>query len=127
MKPSSFALRQGSVAAAWGGPTRPDRRSQPAFTLIELLVVIAILALPSGHSLGQTYGDFGYTVSGSNVTIASYTGSGGAVSIPSLIPGVGTVTAIGDQAFYENGNLTSVTIPGTVTSIGSQAFVRCTA
>lgn len=35
------------------------------------------------------------------------------------------VTAIGEKAFYECKNLTSVMIPASVTSIGSEAFYRC--
>ena len=37
-----------------------------------------------------------------------------------------TVTAIGSNAFAENGSLTSITIPDTVTSIGDGAFSGCT-
>ena len=36
-----------------------------------------------------------------------------------------SVTSIGQSAFYEATNLTSVTIPDSVTSIGSEAFSRC--
>lgn len=37
-----------------------------------------------------------------------------------------TVTAVGDLSFYENSNLTAVTIPGSVTTIGNSAFYMCT-
>ena len=36
-----------------------------------------------------------------------------------------TVTAIGESAFYELTNLTSITIPNSVTSIGESAFANC--
>ena len=35
------------------------------------------------------------------------------------------ITSIGDEAFYWNNNLTSITIPDSVTSIGQQAFMSC--
>ena len=44
--------------------------------------------------------------------------------IPSEIDGY-TVTSIGSSAFYECGDLTSVTIPNSVTNIGSSAFEGC--
>jgi len=57
-------------------------------------------------------------------TITGYTGSGGAVVIPSSINGV-AVRAIGNNAFKSN-PLTSITIPSGVTSIGNGAFYYCT-
>ena len=80
----------------------------------------------SGRGIGQTYNGFSYSVSGTDITITGYTGSG-AATIPSSIPGVdGTVTSIGGSAFQRIAGLTSVTIPGSVTSIGSSAFWACT-
>ena len=43
----------------------------------------------------------------------------------SIIPSDGSVTSIGDEAFYNCSGLTSVTIPDSVTSIGSYAFGGC--
>ncbi len=62
-----------------------------------------------------------FTFSISNgATITGYTGSGGAVTIPSTIAG-DPVTAIAASAFQGKG-LTSLTIPGSVMTIGSSAF-----
>jgi hypothetical protein len=36
-----------------------------------------------------------------------------------------SVTSIGDWAFYQCENLTSLTIPNSVTSIGKSAFYKC--
>ena len=69
--------------------------------------------------------DFTYTINGNTITITGYTGAGGAVSIPNTINGL-PVTSIGNYAFYQCPNLTSVTIPNSVTSIGAGAFYYCT-
>ncbi len=46
--------------------------------------------------------------------------------ITSEIPGNGSVSIIGDGAFFGCKNLTSITIPDSVTSIGKRAFSECT-
>jgi uncharacterized delta-60 repeat protein len=66
-----------------------------------------------------------YTNNNGTITITKYTGSGGAVSIPSTIYGL-PVTSIGHGAFASCASLTSVTIGTNVTSIGDQAFSNCT-
>ena len=43
----------------------------------------------------------------------------------SVIPTDGSVTSIGEFAFYECSKLTSITIPNGVTSIGESAFEGC--
>ena len=43
----------------------------------------------------------------------------------SIIPADGSVTSIGDFAFYSCGGLTSITIPDSVVSIGHSAFSGC--
>ena len=44
----------------------------------------------------------------------------------SIIPSDGSVTRIGDEAFYNCSSLTSITIPDSVTSIGDRVFRNCT-
>ena len=70
----------------------------------------------------------GYTVedNGSGVTITATDSAvlTGSITIPSEI-GEKQVTAIAAQAFMNNGDLTSVTIPNTVTTIGDYAFQGC--
>jgi hypothetical protein len=68
---------------------------------------------------------FNYTSDGHTITIIRYTGPGGAVVIQATIIGL-PVTRIGNNAFYGNTNLTSVTIPYSVTDIGGVAFRYCT-
>ena len=85
------------------------------------VLLISLFGL-SGRGFGQTYDGFSYSrTSPGGVTITGYSGPGGAVSIPSSIPEVGTVIAIGSQAF-ESCGLSSVTIPNSVTNIGDDAF-----
>ena len=65
---------------------------------------------------GMISGEFLYIGS----TITRYTGSGGAVTIPSIINGT-PVTSIESNAFYDK-RLTSVTIPDSVIHISENAF-----
>jgi hypothetical protein len=67
---------------------------------------------------------FNFTTNNGTITITKYTGSGGAVVIPSTTNGW-PVTCIGDYAFTSCSGLTKVTIPDTVTSIGFEAFAWC--
>ncbi len=63
------------------------------------------------------------TVNGS-VTITKYSGHDGVVTIPDKINAL-PVTNIGDGAFINCTNLTSITIPNSVTNIGLGAFNWC--
>lgn len=70
------------------------------------------------------YGNFGYSINGSTVTITQYTGSGVSVTIPEKINGK-QVTVIGSAAFRSCNSLESVVIPDSVTTIDSFAFSSC--
>jgi hypothetical protein len=65
------------------------------------------------------FAQFTYSTNGNVITLASYTGSGGNVTIPDF------VTEIGVEAFSNPGTLTSVTIPSSVTTIDYEAFAGC--
>lgn len=72
-----------------------------------------------------TYGPLTYQDIGTSITIASCSaGATGEVTIPSTIEGK-PVTRIGNQAFENQSELTSVVIPTSVTKIGSYAFSSC--
>jgi hypothetical protein len=84
-----------------------------------LLTVLLFLILPA-IALAQ----FTYTTNNGTITITGYTGPGGNVTIPSVITGF-PVTAIDQNAFYEQNSLTGVAIPGSVEHIYPQAFLGC--
>jgi hypothetical protein len=68
-----------------------------------------------------------YTTNNGAITITGYTGSGGAVDIPSVIDGL-PVTRIERGAFDGNragDSLTRITVPDSVISIGTSAFFVC--
>ena len=82
-------------------------------TIVTALLVLITLLIPlSLYSQSQDF-EMNGTV------LVKYNGSAARVTIPS------GVTAIGNNAFINKGNLTSITIPSSVTSIGSYAFQRC--
>lgn len=56
-----------------------------------------------------------------NVDVSSHTFSNG----KGVIKFNGSVTSIGDRAFFNCSSLTSITIPNTITSIGDYAFSNC--
>ena len=117
------------------------------------LALLTALFIASAHQtlLGETSGDWTYSVSDNQATITGYSGAGGAVDIPAVVNEISvvkvgdgwppifgdenttvtsvtipdSVTSIGDDAFYECTNLASVTIPDSVTSIGDYAFYDC--
>jgi hypothetical protein len=88
-------------------------------------VFVCLLATISTAAALQ-FGDFTYWINpdGTTVAITGYTGSGGAVTIPSTIESK-SVTIIGQNAFAHFHSLTSVTIPDSVTEIRSDAFTSC--
>src|ERR1035441_3822899 len=81
------------------------------------LLALLFLAAPAAQA------QFTYTTNNGAITITSYTGPDGTVTIPSAINGL-PVASIGDFAFAASG-LTSVTIPNSVISIGDDAFLDC--
>ena len=89
-------------------------------TLLAVLLLVGAIPAKAAQS-----GDFTYTATATAVTITGYTGSGGAVTIPSSIGGL-PVTSIGTIAFGSKTSLTSVAIPNSVSSIGGAAFSGCT-
>ena len=91
---------------------------RPLATAPAIACLLLLMAAPA-----TVQAQFGYSINpgGTTITITNYSGPGGAVTIPTNIDGL-TVVSIGNSAFYNMTNLTSVTIPGGVTNIGREAF-----
>src|SRR4051794_9175323 len=82
-----------------------------------ILSLLCLLPLSAGAQ-------FTFTTNNGAITITSYTGSGGDVTIPGATNGY-PVTTIGANAFYTALSVTNVTIPNSVTGIGNYAFADC--
>lgn len=67
---------------------------------------------------------FTFITNDGTIMITGYTGSGGAITIPGILNYL-PVVSIGSQAFLNDYNITSVTIPDGVTNIGDSAFQSC--
>ena len=80
------------------------------------LLVLLLLTLPTALQA-----QFNYITNNGTITLTSYIGPGGAVTIPSTLDDL-PVTSIENRAFSNYTSLTSVTIPGNVTNIGRYAF-----
>ena len=100
-------------------------RSFACVMVVVLLLFSGILSITGLKPVAADQsGDYTYLVSSGNATITGYTGSGGAIIIPSTLDG-DAVEAIGNQSFEYCNSLTSVTIQGSVTTIGEGAFSSC--
>jgi hypothetical protein len=81
----------------------------------------ALLLLAPANSVEA---QFIYSINNGAITITSNTGAGGAVTIPSTLDGL-PVTSIGSNAFQNQSNLTSITLPDSLINIGDSAFADC--
>ncbi len=69
--------------------------------------------------------EYSYKVYDTYVEIVNYIGNSSIVTIPESLDGL-PVRSIGYGTFYENADLTEVTIPNSVTDIDGRAFYNCT-
>ncbi len=96
------------------------------FLLPSLFFFLFLLfVFPSNAAETNVSGSFEYrALNTKNAEIVRYLGNGENVRIPETVGGK-TVSKIGEKAFFENGILSSVSIPDSVTEIGKSAFEKC--
>ncbi|MGN0489768.1 MAG: leucine-rich repeat protein [Ruminococcus sp.] len=83
-----------------------------------ICIAVIFICFPSRNS------DWEYSFNGDEVVVEKYSGNDVKIEIPDSIEGK-KVTAIGNGAFYECTNITSVKIPNSVTLIDQWAFYGC--
>ena len=88
-----------------------------------LALVLTFSMIPSVFATDELLveGDYFYTVTKDEATIAGHSGVSGDITIPSVLGGY-PVTTIGMYVFSSTVGLTSVTIPDSVTTIEAYAF-----
>ena len=92
-------------------------------------VLLAALFIASAHQtlLGETSGDWTYTVTGNQATITNYSGSTTVIVVPTALEGI-PVVKLGENwppVFYKNDNslpITKVTVPEGIKTIGDYTF-----
>ncbi|MDA7640733.1 hypothetical protein N8787_03765, partial [Opitutaceae bacterium] len=75
-----------------------------------LLFLTVFIASAHQILLGNTFGDWTYTVSGSEATITGYSGAGGAVEIPAVVEGFSVVKVGDDSSIFGDGNTTVTSV-----------------
>ena len=96
-----------------------------------IVIAIAIALITSIPAFAFKVDGIAYDITSSSektVYVTSGSTSSETINIPNKVVYYGTtytVTSIGDNAFKEYSNLTSITIPNSVTNIGKYAFYKC--
>ncbi len=92
-------------------------KSQKTAQRIALVLIFSLLAALTpvffGSEMTVYAADSDFEIT--NGVVENYSGKGGKITVPSK------ATAIGDEAFYGCGNITSITIPSSVKTIGQRA------
>jgi hypothetical protein len=86
---------------------------------LRLILLLLLLGVPA-----MVHAQFTFVTNNETIIITGYTGTDSVVNIPDMTNGY-PVTSIGDEAFFGDTNLVSVTLPGSLTNIGIEAFNSC--
>ncbi len=99
---------------------------KPKISTNRIVVLAGLLLLAMPLNIWAQFDFFDFITNADNtITITAYTGDvGGNVVIPASTNGY-PVTSIGEKAFYNQPDLTSISIPNSVTNIGNDAFLFC--
>lgn len=93
-----------------------------SFIAIIIAVSVFVCTIPVN---ALTNGDFTYEIVNDEAVITAYNGTETSVTIPAEIDGY-TVYGIGESAFKDNAEITTVTVTAGVKSVGASAFENCT-
>lgn len=96
--------------------------------LTALLTVLLLMPAALAAQTEYQDGDYTFTLDKATATITKYTGTDSVVTVPSHVVFNGKpypVEHIGDQVFYQNENLVSLTLPDTVQSLGYYTVGSC--
>lgn len=88
------------------------------------LLIFCNLSIINVSFADNIYGDFKYKISNSTITITEYIGENNQVIVPSKINDK-EVTGIGEFAFDNCKNITSIKLPNTINKIEKFAFSDC--
>ncbi|MBQ8765535.1 MAG: leucine-rich repeat protein [Clostridia bacterium] len=91
--------------------------------LISIILTLAVFVCTT-PVFALTSGDFTYEIVNGEAIITSYTGTATQVTVPAEIDGY-TVYGVGDSAFRNNTEITTVTVTSGVKAIGAAAFENC--
>jgi len=89
------------------------------------LALLMCLSLCAINASALEENGFIYTKDDGKAVITGYTGSDTDIEVPATLGGI-KVEEIGDNAFYQNHSITSVTIENGIEEIGDKAFYNCT-
>lgn len=100
------------------------KKSKLLSFILAAVMIISMIPLTMPVSARESENGFEYEIIDGRATVTAYIGDSYDPIVPNYLGGY-PVTAIGDWAFFENLQLTTVTLPESLTLIGNNAFCGC--